>query len=143
MADHKPDPKRVKRLFARAWKCYLPILTKRLGAKTKDDLIFILLEEIYRLNPHFTLVLDENNLKKQIHIPPSKEPIRTDRETIKSLPLWYQALAEVLKEKRRLILTDELFSLDLPENKPTCRECGGKCSPAEQRICLSELDGAF
>ena len=65
MADHKPDPKRVKRLFARAWKCYLPILTKRLGAKTKDDLIFILLEEIYRLNPHFTLVLDENNLKNR------------------------------------------------------------------------------
>jgi hypothetical protein len=37
----------------------------------------------------------------------NQEPIRTDRETIKSLPLWYQALAEVLKEKGRLILTDD------------------------------------
>lgn len=37
----------------------------------------------------------------------TKEPIQTDRETLKSLPLWYQALAEVLKEKGRLILTDE------------------------------------
>lgn len=36
-----------------------------------------------------------------------KEPIRTDRETLKSLPLWYQALAEVLKEKGRLVITDE------------------------------------
>lgn len=37
----------------------------------------------------------------------NNEPIRTDRETLKSLPLWYQALAEVLREKGRLILTDE------------------------------------
>jgi len=35
------------------------------------------------------------------------EPIRTDRETLKSLPLWYQALAEVLIEKGRLILSDD------------------------------------
>ncbi len=35
------------------------------------------------------------------------EPIRTDRETLKSLPLWYQALAEVLIEKGRLIVIDE------------------------------------
>jgi hypothetical protein len=34
-------------------------------------------------------------------------PIRTDRETLKSLPMWYQALAEVLKEKGRLVLIDE------------------------------------
>jgi len=36
-----------------------------------------------------------------------QEPIQTDRETLKSLPLWYQALAEVLREKGRLILTDD------------------------------------
>ena len=36
----------------------------------------------------------------------NQEPIQTDRETLKSLPLWYQALAEVLREKGRLILTD-------------------------------------
>jgi hypothetical protein len=37
----------------------------------------------------------------------NQEPIRTDRETLRSLPKWYQALAEVLKEKGRLVLIDE------------------------------------
>jgi hypothetical protein len=37
----------------------------------------------------------------------TQEPIRTDHETLKSLPLWYRALAEVLKEKGRLVVTDD------------------------------------
>jgi len=36
-----------------------------------------------------------------------QEPIQIDRETLRSLPPWYQALAEVSKEKGRLVLIDE------------------------------------
>ena len=54
--------------------------------------------ESYRDRP---IVLTQKSVK-------NNPQIRTDRETLKSLPLWYQALAEVLKEKGRLILTDEV-----------------------------------
>lgn len=36
----------------------------------------------------------------------TKEPIIITMETLKSLPLWYQALAEVLKEKGRLVVIE-------------------------------------
>jgi hypothetical protein len=36
-----------------------------------------------------------------------QEPITVTREALESLPLWYQALAEVLKEKGRLVLIDD------------------------------------
>jgi hypothetical protein len=35
------------------------------------------------------------------------ESIAVTRKTIESLPLWYQALAEVLKDKGRLIFLDD------------------------------------
>jgi len=35
------------------------------------------------------------------------EQIFTDLETIQGLPLWYQALAEVLRQKGKLVITDE------------------------------------
>jgi hypothetical protein len=35
------------------------------------------------------------------------EPINVSRKTIESLPLWYQALAEVLKDKGRLVFLDD------------------------------------
>jgi hypothetical protein len=35
------------------------------------------------------------------------EPIAISRKTIESLPLWYQALAEVLKDKGRLVFLDD------------------------------------
>jgi len=35
------------------------------------------------------------------------EPVRIDLKTLRSLSPWEQALAEVLREKGQLILTDE------------------------------------
>ncbi len=36
-----------------------------------------------------------------------QEPIPVSRETLESLPPWYRALAEVLKEKGRFVQTDD------------------------------------
>jgi hypothetical protein len=50
---------------------------------------------------------------------------------------------EILSEIER-VHQERLDEIYIRYHPPeTCRECGGMCSPTEQRICLSELDGAF
>jgi len=45
----------------------------------------------------------------------TQEPIKTTRSTVASLPLWYQAMAEVLAEQGRVIIEDEKPKKSLAE----------------------------